>query len=241
MMFIRPKPITSITGGAGAHADYPLANVGFDDPERAFMTTGGVTSTTIVVTMTGPVNAIGLVGVVADSCTLTVGGSAPAGLVSMDFDDAFMATGRTNYWFTFNQLTGTVVLKLTLTRSSGDPDIRAGVVKAGAQRSISNMQYPLNEGIEDSTVQFTMSDGTIYRGAERQPLRTLSGTVVTERGDIEDFVYDCMLTGGRSTLWHFWVGGDDRYCLYGRLAGQPSAAHSYVSHSSASFAVREVL
>lgn len=240
MIHLEPIAITSATSTAGGDATYPASNLLLDPAETYARSAEDVTTWKVSVVLTGPVSSLCVLGVVADSLTLTVGGSAPAGLTEETIDDPIIV-GRTSYWWTFTERTGAQTFVLTFTRDLADQVARAGVVRAGKIYNTDGVLYPLDEGVDDPTVVLQMADGSLYHGPQLRTVRTFGVTVRAAKADIATLCDSCRRTGGRTTMWHLAPEWGDRYFVYGRLAAQPQANHAWPTVSTASLAVREVV
>ena len=241
MIILNPYTISSLTGGAGASTYDPLANLLSDNPGLIFQTaTTATTTTTIVVTTPDNADSLCLLRCWAATVTLTVGGSAPAGLQTLEIDDAYY-TGAKSYWWTFNQLTGPKTFTITLTRAAGDALFRASCVKVGRTLEYTGVQFPLGQGAIDPTVEVGMMDGYVFRGAELVPYRMFDAQILATRATVDDFLDLCRVMGGLPTFWHIEPTWGDYYFLFGRLAGQPSASHPYPTLSTAAFGLREIM
>lgn len=138
------------------------------------------------------------------------------GLVQDDIADT-SGNALTSHWFTFTELTGAWTLRLTLTRrTAGTLAIRAGCLAAGKQSTLEGVQYPLSEGLVDTSLLLTMSDGSInYRPRARW--RTFGGTILTTRATgVTEMMNDiARVYGAQPLAVHLLPGGGDRYFVWG--------------------------
>lgn len=240
MIICNPLTISALTGGTGANASYPLSNLLNDNPNLFFETEFTSTlSTTIVVSSTSPVDSVCLLRVYAATVTITVGGSAPAGLTTIEIDDQYY-TGAKSYWWRFTTLSAPTIT-ITLTRVSGGRLLRASCVKVGGTFEFAGVQFPVEESAIDPTPEVPLIDGYIFRGVEVPPYRTFSASVLAERASIISMVDLCRVLGGLATFWHISPDLGDYFFLFGRLAAQPSVTHAYPTLSVAALQLKEIM
>lgn len=241
MIVLNPFAISALTGGAGADSAWPIANLLGDNPNLFFQTaTTSTTSTTIVVTTTSDVDSVCLLRCWASTATITVGGSAPAGLTTTAISDAYYS-GAKAYWWRFNRCTGPTTFTITLTRVAGEPLLRASVVKLGQTWNFTGVQFPVEESYVDPTPEVPLMDGFIFRGVEIPPYRTFSANVLSTRANIHSLFDLCRVIGGLATFWYIEPAMLDYFFLYGRLAGAPTVSHAYPTLSYASLGLREIM
>lgn len=246
MMVLEPTTISSVTLASGQtqHPDYPISNLLLDAPELPFLVTSGGFVTSINIVVDGPLDSFSLLGVESITAGVTFifsDYSAVPGAVVVEHADAYRP-GRRNYWIRFTEQTGSALeFRIIIPFTVGSPGetIRAGCLKAGTTHEQTGVLYPLEEGLDDPTVQIPLADGSVYRGAQIAPARTFGATVRALRSEVEPFMATLRRIGGKQTMWHMAPDLGDYYFLYGRLAGMPQASHAWPVVSSASLAVRE--
>lgn len=157
------------------------------------------------------------------------------------YDDPYRV-GRRNCWITFTPQTGTnLAFRIIIFMTAGNPTevIRAGVLKAGITTEHTGLLFPLYEASEDPTPVVQMADGSLYRAAQLPVRRTFGATMRAARTTVETFVDTCRRSQGVPTMFHLAPELGDRYFVYGRMATQPAADHSWPVVSNASFSVQE--
>ncbi|MDX9792007.1 MAG: hypothetical protein RBU24_00730 [Kiritimatiellia bacterium] len=245
MRVLEPITISSVDSGPYDSPTQPKSNVLLDAPGVYFASSVPVGNYGYInfETAGGSINSICLLGVSAtgvDTIKMLVGPTeseiAPANLTTISIDDAY--TGKRAIWYTFDATTETKWV-IRIWRASGDPVFVIGCLKAGTTHEQTGVLYPLEEGLDDPTVQIHLADGSVYRGAQIAPARTFGATVRALRSEVEPFMATLRRIGGKPTMWHMAPDLGDYYFLYGRLAGMPQASHAWPVVSSASLAVRE--
>lgn len=250
MIYLEKATITSVTleNAAVPVSGHPVGNLLHESPEVYFSATlpTGVTTAQLKVTVPGTLDTLVLIGVESSATPVRLTGLtgiAVPGTVVTEYDDPYRV-GRRNVWIRFNAQTGTVLQFLLyidrLTAAVGEV-VRAGVLLAGITRTQAGVMFPLQEAVEDPTVQVQMADGTIYRGSQLAPVRSFAGTVRDSRSGIETFCDTGRRIAGDLTAWQLAPELGDRYFVYGRSAVPPSADHAWPQTSTASFAVREMM
>lgn len=243
MIILTPTTIASVTASS-AHANYPDDNLLVESAKlRWIAASGSVTSATVVFTCTGPVDCVSLFGAVVDTATLEYWtGTAYAalpGISATEYDDPFFI-GYTNHWFTFTALTGSVQLRLTLTQI-GSSTIRAANLHVGTELEVDGVEYPLQEGLIDTSIRTPLLNGEEYY-KKRDTYRVFSGTARAGRATaVRGLLLDVARRHGSRPLpvrlappW-----GDD-FLVYGRLS-MPQAAHAWPIYSQVSFELVEVM
>jgi len=244
MKILRPSTITALSASS-TDAIKPVANLLHSSGAIFWRAaTAAVTSATLDLTVTGPVDALCLHACAAGTVGLQMwSGSAwvsVPGIVVDEVSNSYPG-GMASHWFTFTSLAGTVRMLLTLTRHSSAVAIQAGCLAVGRQTTVTGVQYPLTEGLVDTSLQLTMSDGSLnYRPRARW--RTFAGTVLTDRATgVPAMMNDVVRTYGAQPLAvHLLPGGEDRYFVWGRF-DMPQASHAWPTYGQVGFAITEVL
>lgn len=244
MKIIKPLTITSLTASS-SDINLPVANL-LNDSASVYWraATDAVTSATIEFSAEGTIDAVCLHSCLVGSATLEWwdGDSweAVPGLALDDISNSY--TGRASFWWDFSESTGALTLRLTLTRHASAVAIRAGCLAMGKSVTVTGVQYPLAEGMVDTSLQLTMSDGSInYRPRARW--RTFSGTILADRAaGVPAIMRDVAWVYGSLPMpIHLIPGGGDNYFLWGRLMDMPAASHAWPTLGQISFSVVEVL
>ena len=237
-----PTTISAITASS-EHATYPDDHLLLPRPRVVWQAaSGAVTSATLTCTLTGPVDTVVLLGAVAATAVLEVwtgsAWAAPAGLEAADYADTYQAT--TGWWWHCTALTGSVQLRITLTQS-GAATIRAALLVAGTQVAVPGVQYPVAEGLVDSSVITTMSDGTVHV-RKRAAARTFAATLRATRDVCRSFLQTSRGIGRTATMFNLCTTVDaDKWMVYGRFSSLPQGTHDLPTLSVVQFAIEEAL
>ena len=246
MNIVLPDTITSLTASSN-DPNLPALNLLHESPGVYWRAASdAVTSATVefeaVVTAA---SAVVLHAVQAGTVVLEQwNGSAwatPAGLSSEQIVDAY--TGSLASWyFRFTALTaGTRRMRLTVPRLAAGKIIQAGCLVFGEEITVTGVQYPLTEGLVDSSIALQMSDGTMnYRPRARW--RQFSGTVLTDRAvGVPALLRRVARRFGSIPLAvHLVPDAGDEWFAWGRF-GMPQAAHAWPTLGQVQFTIDEVL
>lgn len=245
MMVLYPLDITSITVHytGSSSPDYPVTNLLLDAPGVTVHSDG--TTSNIVgwkATIKGTFNSLCIHGVYSSTSitSATLSGPTLTNLVQYEIDDPYHV-GWKSYWWVFDPITLTSsnwISVIITAPASPTSTIIGKVLKAGTTYDVDGLCYPLNVGIEDTTPQIQMADGAIYRGAEIEPVRVISGTVMGNPDDVLVAQRLCRFLAGQSTVFHFSPESGDEYFVYGRTF-PASVVLSSMAIKSASISVRE--
>lgn len=148
-----------------------------------------------------------------------------------------------NLWVSFEQFTGAVNITIDIRKDAANPDIiSAGVLMIGDPVDIPGVQYPLEEGLVDYSIEDSLSNGAQYY-KRRDIVRTFSGTAIFERKKyFQDFMRDIVRLYGRTPMMVSLLDTETNtdFILYGRLASMPAASHFSHTYSSLNFQLVEV-
>ena len=183
-----------------------------------------------------------LVGTTADAALLTVGGAAPAGLVTTEYVDPYF--GWSTWWFTFNQLSAGATIRVTLTKASGTGRaLGASRLLVGAVVDLSDsVLYPLQEGLRDTSILTELASGN-YHYRNRPRARTYAGQARLSRtaGMISMLRDMGRILGSQATAFHVAPEWGDGFCVYARMLTLPSGGYDWPTYGLASFELVEVL
>lgn len=240
MIICRPKTIATVTASS-ENATYPDNNLLSPRPKLTWRAANSsVTSATLVLTLTGPVDTVVLTGAVAASATIErwTGSAyaAPAGLVAADYADAF--GGTTTHWWTFTALTGSVQLRISLAQT-GSSVISASTLVAGDGLTVDGVEYPLQESLIDTSVRAPLLDGSEYY-KKRDIYRVFAGSLRADRAStVEPLLRAvCRTYGSIPMAVQIAPAVSDAFMVYGRL-GMAQVSHDWPTVSQASFEIVE--
>lgn len=259
MKVIKTNAISSITASS-ADAGHPVTNLLNDSPKKKWTAANATVSlATVNVEVSGQTDAIGIVGVAAESINILI--SDPNGIVWVnvtfqnvtwsDSPDAVDVTyiitdeeqGTFNAWVDFTQFTAAVTIAIQFRKTAGTPLIlAAGVVVVGDAEEFNSPKFGLTEGLEDYSLSRMLSNGATYYKA-RDRVRKFAGSIGLSRdNDFYRFMHDVARTYGSIPL--MWILADalgNKWVIYGRLTMMPSGSHNELTYSEIGFDITEVL
>lgn len=242
MIICKPASINTVTASS-ENSMHPDDNLLDARPKLVWKAAGpSVTSATLILTITGPVDTVILLGAVAATATLErwTGSAyaAPAGLVAADYADSY--AGTMAHWWAFPALTGSVQLRITLTQT-GSSVISATNLLAGNAATIDGVEYPLQESLVDTSIRAQLLDGSEYY-KKRDIYRVFSGTIRADRGaTVEPLLRAvCRTYGSVPMAVQIAPTVADAFMVYGRM-GMAQASHAWPTVSHASFELVEVV
>lgn len=257
MIVIKSNAISSISASS-AMTGYPATNLLNNSPKKKWKAAdSSVTYAYIDVGVNGITGGLGLVGVIAESVFITI--TDPTGIiwatvvwpeVSWSSGAGISSTqvivddmnGYQNIWVSFTEINVPVTIRIELRKTSGTPDIiSAGVLQVGAPTTIDHVVYPLDEGLEDYSIQRQLSNGATYY-KRRDIVRAFSGVIRLERAKVQSFLRDvARVYGATPLMFNLAPPWGNDFIVYGRLSAMPSASHDTPSHSIISFSLIEEL
>lgn len=259
MIIIKRNAITSISASS-ADAAYPATNLLNDSPKKKWKAaSSSVSYAYLDVVTSGTTGALGMVGIVAESVFVTI--TDPNGIVwqsvvwpAVDWDLPpegvvvtqemidDLANGYQSVWVSFPEFTDPVSIRIELRKTAGTPMIlAAGVLHVGQPTEISGVQYPLNEGLEDYSIQRQLSNGATYY-KRRDIVRTFSGSIRLQRTEFQSLFRDvARVYGGQPLMIQLAPPWGSEFTVYGRLSAMPSGAHDMPTHSTIQFQITEEL
>lgn len=235
-----PPPLSAITLGATSeHASHPATHLLEETPRlRWDAATSSVTSAAVSVTCTRPFTALVVIGAVCADLGVSIGGSAAPGLVKQVFTDPF--TGKKGYWCTFNSVSAGTTVVVTLTRT-GTSTISAEQLLVGATGEYTGVQYPVAEGLVDSSVITPMSDGAVHV-RQRAIGRTFAAGIRQTTTVVRSFLRTSRAIGRQATMFHLSETVDpEQWLVYGRFAALPQGSHDLPTLSLVQFSIEEAV
>jgi len=261
MRVIKNNAISSITASS-SDAGHPVSNLLNDSPKKRWTAADTtVDAVTVDIEISGTTDSIGIIGVSADSVTVSI--SDPNGIVWenvwwpdvswVDSQDAvnveYLVTpetqGKFNLWIDFSQFTAAVTIQLYFTKNYAlAPSllIGAGVVVVGVAEIFPNPNYGITEGIVDFSLTRELSNGATYY-KPRDRVRKFSGEMIVNReSDFYRMFYDIARDyGSQPMMWYLIENMGNKWIVYGRLISMPEGSHAYLNHSVIGFEIMEVL
>jgi len=229
LKIIKTNSITGITASS-SDASYPASYLLNTVPRKPWKAaSSAVTSCTLSVSVTGGTNAIGLVGIVADSVRVQI--SSP---VSKDVTTAISSKfqGRSNLWIDIPTFSGAGTITVTLTKAASSRVMSVGVVAAGAAETFNPPNYGITESPDSYSVIKTTSNGEPYC-KKRDAGRVFTWTVKLLRDTLfYDFFYDiAYLSETEPKMWLLVENSTQWWAVYGRLQTVPRGNHQNLNHS----------
>lgn len=259
MKVIKTNAISSITASS-ADAGHPVTNLLNDSPKKKWTAADATVSlATVNIDVSGQTDAIGIVGVAAESISILI--SDPNGIVWdnvvfinvtwNDSPDAVDVTyiitdeeqGTYNAWVDFTEFTAAVTIAIQFRKTAGTPLIlAAGVVVVGDAEEFNSPRFGLNEGLEDYSLFRILSNGATYYKA-RDRVRKFIGTIDLDRDqDFYRFMHNVARTyGSLPLMWLLTNNLGNKWVVYGRFTTMPNGAHNQLTYSEISFDITEVL
>lgn len=259
MKVIKTNAITSISA-TSADAGHPVANLLNDSPKKKWTAANATVSlATVSIDVSGQTDAIGIVGIAAESINIFI--SDPNGIVwnnvvfinvtwsdSPDaVDVSYIITdeeqGTYNAWLDFTQFEAAVTIAIQFRKTAGTPLIlAAGVVVVGDAEEFNNPKYGLSEGLEDYSLSRMLSNGATYY-KKRDIVRKFTGSIdVLRDDDFYRFMHNiARYYGSVPMMWLLVDNLGNKWVIYGRLTGMPTGSHAYYTYSEIGFDITEVL
>lgn len=240
MRVLVPVAINSVTASSEKAAN-PDNWLLLDSPRirwEALDTT--VTSAYVDVAVVPPISGLVVVGVQAATCTVTTtAGAALAGIQAEKLDDDIREWD--NYWFSFNEITGSsMTLRVNFTKS-GSLVIAAGCIQVGRNLELAGVQYPLQESMRDTSMLTELASGN-YHYRNRDRVRSYQGTMLMSRAtDYTAWRSFARYMGGRPGMYYIAPAWGEEWFCYGRMLEMPAGSHQWPTLSVAQFGITEVL
>lgn len=148
-----------------------------------------------------------------------------------------------NLWVSFEQFSGAVNITVELRKTATNTEtISAGVLMVGDPVDVPGVQYPLEEGLVDYSIEDTLSNGAQFY-KRRDIVRYFAGSAIFERKKyFQDFMRDIVRLYGRTPMMVSLLDTETNtdFILYGRLQAMPTASHFSFDYSSLNFQFVEV-
>ncbi|MDX9833008.1 MAG: hypothetical protein RBU35_22250 [Anaerolineae bacterium] len=235
-----PPPLGAITLGASSeHASHPVTRLLEETPRLRWQSaSSSVTSAGVSVTCTQAVTSLVITGAVCTDCGLSVGGGAVPGITKQTVTDPY--TGKKGFWFTFTSVSALTTITATFTQL-GSSTISAEQLLVGATGEYTGVQYPVAEGLVDSSVITPMSDGTIH--VRQRPIgRAFAAGIRQTTAVIRSFLRTSRGIGRQATMFHLSETTDpEQWLVYGRFAALPQGSHDLPTLSVVQFSIEEAV
>lgn len=251
MILIKSNAIVGITASS-TMSGYPASNLLNTSPKKKWKAaSSSVTYAYLDVEVTGPTGALGIIAVAAESVFVTI--TDPTGIVwqsvvwpevswssGFGIDTTSVMVGDTNgyqnIWVSFPEFNSPVTIRIELRKTTGTPLVMSmGVLQVGTPTEINYIVHPMEEGLQDFSIQRELSNGAIYY-RRRDIVRTFSGNMRIPRVCFQNFMRDIARVYGSTPMMFNLVPefGND-FIVYGRLSTMPSGYHDTPSHSLINF------
>ena len=240
MIMLYPAPLLTITLAATSErTSHPVEFLLEETPRLRWSAVDAtVASASVTVSCAQAVSSLVVTGAVCADCAVTVGGGTPPGHAKLTTTDSY--TGKKSFWFTFTPVAGLTSLVVTFTRS-GSTTISAEQLLVGATGEYTGVQYPVAEGLVDSSVITTMSDGTMHV-RKRAAARTFAATLRATSAVCRSFLQTSRGVGRSATMFNLCTTVDaDKWMVYGRFSSLPQGTHDLPTLSVVQFAIEEAL
>jgi len=261
MKIIFDDAITSITASSSQSGFGPenLLNESIKKGWKA--ATSGVTYASLEVFTRGLTGGFGLVGIVAESATVTI--ENPSGIIwqniiwqnidwqvpsvlDLSTTTIFIKhTGDTmgQLWVDFPQFEAPVKVTIELRKSNTNPyQLSAGKLVCGRAFEIPGLQYPIRERPIDLQIKRQLSNGAKWRGADRGRLRAFGGTIRCNRDDFYLLMRDIAYQRGSAPMMiNLSDNENNNWVIYGSMETMPDGIHDHSTHSIINFEFEEVI
>ena len=240
MWMLYPPQLSAIAVGATSeHGSYPVTNLLDETPRLRWEAVNAtVTSAAVSVSCSQATTALVVTGAVCNTCGITVSGAAPAGRVVTSGTDPY--TGKKWFWFTFDSLAAATPIVVTFTQT-GTSRIGAEQLLVGATGVYTGVQYPVSQGLVDSSVITPMSDGTIHV-RQRAIGRTFAAGLRGTTAMIRSFLQTSRGIGRQATMFNLCETTDpEQWMVYGRFSALPQGTHDLPTLSVVQFAIEEAV
>lgn len=239
MIMLYPAPLLTITLAATSErTSHPVEFLLEETPRLRWSAVDDtVASASVTVSCAQAVSSLVVTGAVCTDCAVTVGGGTPPGHAKLTTTDS---SGKKSFWFTFTQVAKLTSIVVTFTRS-GSTTISAEQLLVGATGEYTGVQYPVAEGLVDSSVITTMSDGTMHV-RKRAAARTFAAALRATSNVCRSFLQTSRGVGRSATMFNLCTTVDaDKWMVYGRFSSLPQGTHDLPTLSVVQFAIEEVL
>lgn len=239
MIMLYPAPLLTITLAATSErTSHPVEFLLEETPRLRWSAVDDtVASASVAVSCAQAVSSLVVTGAVCADCAVTVGGGTPPGHAKLTTTDSY--TGKKSFWFTFTPVYS-LPLVVMFTRS-GAKTISAEQLLVGATGEYTGVQYPVAEGLVDSSVITTMSDGTMHV-RKRAAARTFAATLRATSAVCRSFLQTSRGVGRSATMFNLCTTVDaDKWMVYGRFSSLPQGTHDLPTLSVVQFAIEEAL
>jgi len=260
MKIINHNQVSSLSASS-ENASYPVTNLILNaSPKKKWLVAdSSVMSATLLIRVAGVTGGLGMVGVDTDSAVVTV--SVPEGLdwQNVDWPDVDWVTGEADLvatvdladqpngtaslWVNFPQFTGSVAIRIELTKNVGETKtIGAGVLVVGEVISFPDPAPGLRQGLVDYSTARELSNGAFYY-RDRDQVRTFSFELGV---DTQTYFYRMMrdiaqFYGMNPMMMLLVDSGGSEWVVYGRLASMPSGTHITWARSAIQIELIEVI
>ena len=239
MIMLYPAPLLTITLAATSErTSHPVEFLLEETPRLRWSAVDAtVASASVTVSCAQAVSSLVDTGAVCADCAATVGGGTPPGHAKLTTTDS---AGKKSFWFTFTPVAG-LTSPVVMSTRSGATTISAEQLLVGATGEYTGVQYPVAEGLVDSSVITTMSDGTMHV-RKRAAARTFAATLRAPSTVCRSFLQTSRGVGRSATMFNLCTTVDaDKWMVYGRFSSLPQGTHDLPTLSVVQFAIEEVL
>lgn len=258
MKVITDNKITAVVASS-ENSNFLVGNLLDEHPKRKWYASSiSVTSATLTISIKGTCDALALVGIVADSATVTISNPNEANWetgtgwetdtawesisadMNIDIDWVDNAGDESALWVDFDEFSSVANIVITLFAETGYV-IGAGVLYVGQKELFRNPRYGVSKGLVDFSIIEELSNGSTYY-KQRDIVRTISGSLFTEHDDLYSYLNIAQTYGKTALMWSFIDDADNtEWILYARYSVMPTATFTAPSHGETFFELQEVL
>lgn len=247
MIILYPDRISSITA-LSYDADYPVANMLDDHPQKPWKAAAGMgtptptTSGITVITDGGAVSGIGIFGTNVTSGTVAVKNALET--ITYETHSISGTLGRffVQFGIEYNAVMH-IVVALSAPAGSYAGELYIGVVRCGSLISIPNPKTSgVNFGRDDYSVRHELSNGGLYVAKRNTPRKfELSFAMLQTEFDDIDAVFDANGSNPLPMLIAEDMDDDNKWCGFFHIAEPPTADYAYQRHTNCTMVLKEAV
>jgi hypothetical protein len=236
MKILYPDCISSVTADS-ADADYPVANVSDDHPQKFWRAAAGVTTATLsIVTTTASVAGLCIAGTNAVSGVVTVKNSTE--VTTYETHNLSSTWGR--FFLKLNSAY-TEVLHITVALTA-TAAVYAGILRCGTLIDLADPQYGLKQQRQDYSIKKELSNGGLNIINRNMP-RQYDLSFIFLRADYDE-LDNLFFANGSFPLGMLIsdnINLDDQYSGFFHIIDPPSGTYDYLTHTGCSITIKEAV
>ena len=258
MKILENNAIQSITASSEDPA-YPASNLLDSHPKKKWKAADGAVSfAQLDVQVNDVTGGLGMVGIVADAAAVSIedpsGVTWDAATVTWDNIEWDAGSGRIDLemefeqgddfatlWVDFEEFDSPVTITVSLYKNTGTLDtIAAGVAVCGRVHVEPSVNLPLNEGLQDYSIERQLANGSWYY-RQRNIVRTFSGAIRVRREDFWTLMRGLARKYGKRPMMYKISDTSGEWILYARFEALLSGVHDEYEWSLINFQLLEVV